>query len=140
MQTFPSADCVWLFCQYLYNKSTFFCIIRTPQGTPILAGFSQTKSRKWFVHNIIYTSAKHANHVHDVTYTECQAQNGSHHSCFCLFVCCNFQTSMFPKLDQNWLKNCDESLNFFYTFFILFQLIWPVMLFHLKLPSDPLNQ
>ena len=45
------------------------------------------KGRKRLAHDIKYISAKFINHVHDLTYTECQTQNGMFPNikCKCLF-------------------------------------------------------
>lgn len=65
MQTFPLAGLV-SFYQDLYATDIPFTLTLSSQGAAILVCPLSVKSRKKLAHDIIDTSATHANLVHDV--------------------------------------------------------------------------
>ena len=75
-ETFPFASFVRLFCQYSYNRSTFFLLlqIRALQGAAILGRSSRRKSLDRVIKD---SGVTHASLVHDVT--DCHSPNGSAH-------------------------------------------------------------
>ena len=86
VQCFPFASLVWLFCQYLQNKSTFCFKSELPRPTAMLGPSYQLRSEKrlsllpvevrkeavsW------HTYASGTELVHNVTHRKHQRQNGS---------------------------------------------------------------
>ena len=141
-QTFPFAVFVQSFYQYLWNRSTFSSSNISPTEHSQVGSLLQKGSRKGLVLNIIYTSAKHANLIHDVTYTTCQAQNSSIHShVFATFKQIAAFTAMFLPLSNifSFIKldeKPNEKLLRLFFFYILFWLIGPMMPFSLLNQSN----
>ena len=64
------------------------------------------KSREGFTCDVIDTSARHADLVHDITDRDCQTQTGSAHSQ--VFKTC--KRRFLTNQTINWLKNCCECI------------------------------
>ena len=113
-ETFPFASFVRLFCQYSYNRSTFFLLlqIRALQGAAILGRSSRRKSLDRVIKD---SGVTHASRVHDVT--DCRTQKGSTHGHD--FSTFKHQLLFFNKLDDQstekllWGYFCFYSVDFF---------------------------
>ena len=94
----------------------------------MLAQSLPTKSRKRLAHDLFATFATHAGLVHDITDTDCWAQNGSTHGH--VFITLNFIFNLFfYEQDQksNEKLHCLFSFFFFFSCFVIipFLSIWP---------------
>ena len=72
----------WLLNQYSWSRNTFLLQVWAPWGVALLVHCLPLKSRTRLACDVIHASATYDDLVHDVTYTECQTQNGSTHDCF----------------------------------------------------------
>lgn len=79
-----------------------FAVNLSPYGVAMLVCSLPSMSWKRLAHSILYTSAKHADLVHDVIDTDCQTQNGSTRSC--IFMTFRYQFLTNHKLTEKWLS------------------------------------